>query len=374
MRTRNSSRHTLAWTVAFASAFVGPAAFAQTAVSALVEGDLLITEVMITPNGDNAKNEWFEVYNNTSSSVDLNGLVINGKSSTETQTISSSVVVAAGDYALLAVKSTNNGGIGTPDYVYTRSLNRFDGGDSVSIAYGSLTFDSLTWTATGAFKPTTGYSLQLDPRRLDSLENDDAENWCVGETEYGTGGFGTPGTGNDQCDLPILSVGELTAGDLVITEVMINPSTSDDARREYFEIYNNSGMEVNLNGLVLSDKDTDSYTIASDYYMIDGDLFLLVAKDVAATNGGLPAADVVYTRSVFRFDNGDEIYLGNGTSYVDQVSWTSGVIPAEGYSWSLDPDLWDATSNNSSASWCASTSTYGTGDRGTPQADNDACP
>lgn len=364
---------TMVWCTALGLGVVGNTASAATAVSALSAGDLIISEVMITPNGDNSKNEWFEIYNTTSASVDLNGLVINGKSG-ETQTVSSSVIVAAGDYALFGVKSTNNGGIGMPDYVYSRSLNRFDGGDKLSIAYGSVTFDSLTWTTSGDFHPTTGYSLSLDPRKLDGVLNDDADYWCVSSTEYGSGGFGTPGTENDECDLPILSASELVAGDLVVTEVMINPSTSDDARREWFEIYNNSGMEVNLNGLVLSDKDTDSYTIAVDAFIADGDVFLLVAKDVYVNNGGLPSADVVYTRSVFRFDNSDEIYLSNGTSYVDQVKWTSSGIPAEGYAWSLDPSAWDSTSNDTAGNWCAASSTYGFGDRGTPQDSNDDCP
>ncbi len=374
MSGKKTSRSAFVWTLALSSAFLGQSAFAQTAVSALSAGDLIITEVMINPNGDNSRNEWFEIYNNTSSSVDLNGLVINGKSTTETQTISSSVVVAAGDYALLGAKSTNNGGIGTPDYVYNRSLNRYDGADSVSIAYGSTTFDKVTWCTTCSFYATTGYSLSLDPRRLDGTENDDAANWCVGATEYGTGGYGTPGSVNDECDLPILTVSELTAGDLVVTEVMINPTTTDDARREWFEIYNASGMEVNLNGLVLSDGGTDSYTIATDFYMVDADVVLLAAKSSSSINGGLPTVDLTYTRNVFRFDPGDEVYLSNGTSYIDKVTWTSATAPAEGYSRSLDPAMWDATSNDSSSAWCAASSMYSSTDYGTPGDDNDDCP
>lgn len=374
MRSTHRTRPALVWTVATLAGLVGSSAFAQSAIGTLREGDLIISEVMIRPNGDNAKNEWFEIYNASGKSIDLSGLVISGKG-TETQTVSSSVVMAAGDYALFAVKATNNGGIGTPDYVYTRSVGRFDDGkDTLTISHGTTTFDSISWNTTGDFVSTLGYSLQLDPLRMNARVNSHGEYWCVGMTEYGTGGYGTPGAANESCGITTLTISEIVAGDLVITEVMVNPLMADDARGEYFEIHNDAGVDINLNGLVLQDKDTDSYTISTDTLSYANEVILLGPKDTASTNGGLPKLDVVYTRSVFRFDNSDEIYLWNGVEYIDQIRWTSTVVPSEGYSWSLDHDKWTASENNSTLNWCAALSTYGKGDYGTPQAANDDCP
>lgn len=367
-------RRALAWGVAALGAFVGQTAMAQTAVSALREGDLVLSEVMINPSGDNTRREWFEVYNATTSSVDLQGLVITGKTG-ETQTVSSSVVVAARDYALFAVKSTNNGDLPTVDYVYTRSVGRFDNGtDTISISYDTTTFDTLSWTSSGDFHATLGYSLQLDPWRNVARVNDNAEYWCEGQTSYGAGGYGTPGSANEDCGITTLSIDDIVAGDLVITEVMVNPSTSDDARREWFEIYNAAGVDINLNGLVLSDGGTDSYTIGTDTIAYYDDVILLVAKDKYNVNGMLPKADVAYNRNLFRFDNSDEIYLSNSAGYIDQVMWRSSGLPAEGTALSLDPDMMDATSNDDTANWCGASSTYGSGDYGTPQVANDDCP
>lgn len=371
MRIRHSSK---VWLTTLACGMLGQSALAATALSSLSEGDLVISEIMINPNGDNSKNEWFEIYNATSSDVDLNGLIITGKTG-ESQTLSTSVVVAAGDYALFAVKATNNGGAGTPDFTYTRSTNRFDNtNDRLTIASSTVTFDNVTWTTSGDFVATLGYSLQLDAYRLDSTKNDDAAVWCVGMTEYGTGGFGTPGTANESCGLPTLAVADLVAGDLVINEVMVNPATTNDPYKEWFEIYNASGSDVNLNGLVLRDKDTDSYTIAVDVIVGVNQYAVLAANSDSARNGGLPSVDATYTRNVFRFDNGnDEIYLYNGTEYIDQVKWT-GTMLTEGYSLNLDPAAMDATSNDTAANWCAAMSMYGSADYGTPGDSNDDCP
>ena len=62
---------------------------------------------------------------------------------------------------------------------------------------------------------------------------------------------------DDDCDNEIdegaagsvLTVDQLVAGDLVVTEIMNNPAVVTDNVGEWFEIYNNSGREINLNGL-----------------------------------------------------------------------------------------------------------------------------
>ena len=370
----NPKTLTMVWCVTATCGLLSQSAWAASALSSLRAGDLVISEIMINPNGDNAKNEWFEIYNATTASVDLNGLIITGKSG-ETQTLTTSVVVAAGDYAVFAVKATNNGDVGTPDYVYSRSVGRFDNGsDKLAISYGSLEFDSLSWTSTGDFVATLGYSLQLDPLRKNALRNSNSEYWCVGITSYGTGGYGTPGAANESCGITTLSISEITAGDLVVNEVMVNPLTTGDATMEWFEIYNAAGVDINLNGLMLKDKDVDSYTIAVDTIAYADDVILLAVSDLPTKNGGLAKADVLYTRGSFRFDNGtDELYLYNGVEYIDQVKWTSSLL-TEGYTLSLDPDAQDAVSNDTSTNWCAGATLYGTGGYGTPQSDNDDCP
>lgn len=365
--------------VALLALGVGNAAQAATSVSALRAGDLVISEVMIYPSTDETRSEWFEVYNASGAEVDLLGMVISGKTG-ESQTVTSSVVVAANDYALFAVKNVaaTSGGLTGVDYVYTRATNKLDNGiDTLAISYADLTFDSISWTKTDAtFKATLGSSLQLDVGRLNARVNGTGAYWCLGATTYGSGGMGTPGTANASCSVPTLSASELVAGDLVITEVMVAPAAANDALGEWIEVYNTTGEDINLNGVVLEDDGTDSYTISSDVIAYADEVILLSASSKYAKNGGLPHQDSTYNRNIFRQDNGaDEVVLSYGGSVIDEVTWTkTSFAVTTAYSVSLDPTAWDATSNDSAANWCNAVTAYGTASNfGTPQADNDSC-
>ncbi len=56
----------------------------------------------------------------------------------------------------------------------------------------------------------------------------------------------------------------IVAGDLVISEVMANPSAVSDTTGEWFEIYNSSGAAIDLNGLILMDSDLHIVVIIVD--------------------------------------------------------------------------------------------------------------
>ena len=77
-----------------------------------------------------------------------------------------------------------------------------------------------------------------------------------------------PGNGIDEdcsgADEAIPDVLNLSAGDLVITELMNNPDIASDSNGEYIEIYNNSGRELNLKGLSIGEEDEVDFTIDSD--------------------------------------------------------------------------------------------------------------
>ena len=74
----------------------------------------------------------------------------------------------------------------------------------------------------------------LDNSSLDSSSNDSASNWCTSGTVYGDGDFGTPGSANDGCS----TVVDIGVGDLVITEIMWDPTKVADFRGEWIEIFN----------------------------------------------------------------------------------------------------------------------------------------
>lgn len=358
--------------------------YSQSAAAAtladLSEGDLVITEIMADPTKVTDDNgEWFEIYNDSGLDVALDGLVLSDMG-TDSQTISTTVVLSAGGTALFASKSAKsvNGGMAVVDVKFTRtSFQLENGADELVLSYGSVIFDSVAWTKT-VNKVMAGMSFSLDPDHLDATLNDRDDYWCYSSSLYNSVDAGTPRSANDSCGIASLMASELTAGDLVITEVMVDPTKVDDALGEWVEIYNPTGGDVNLNGLILKDKDSDSVTVSSDVMMYIGDRVLLSCKGISAKNGGLPTVDYVYSRTTFKFDNtADEVYLANASGNIDEVKWTK--PPATGsytaaYSLSLDPDATDATSNDDAANWCNASSMYNSLDYGTPGDANDACP
>ncbi|MDP7114508.1 MAG: lamin tail domain-containing protein, partial [Myxococcota bacterium] len=85
-------------------------------------------------------------------------------------------------------------------------------------------------------------------------------------------------------------------GDLVITEVMIDPLAVDDGAGEYVEIYN-AGLEtLPLDGFELSDGGADQHVITSGNQadVVPGDYFVLGINANDATNGGVEV-DYQYT-------------------------------------------------------------------------------
>lgn len=170
-----------------------------------------------------------------------------------------------------------------------------------------------------------------------------------------------------------LTAAALTPGDLVITEVLQNPAANSDSDAEWFEVYNASGSPIDLDGLVVSDADGQSFTVTGSVVIADGSYALFGANPNTFVNGDL-TFDVVY--SGFSFSNSDdEIILANATGVIDQVFYDGGpTFPdPDGASMALDPSARDATANDDGSNWCEGTTPFGQGDLGTPGAPNPSC-
>ena len=173
-------------------------------------GDVVVTEIMQNPAGvsDNY-GEWFEVYNTTSSDIDLNGWTITDQagSSQNIANIESSVIVPSGGYITMGrggdtdVASANyNGGI-THAFVYDAGFLLSNGADEVILVDPSGTIiDEVYYDGGSVFPDPTGSSMQLDPGFLDASNNDTGSNWCESVDSYGTvGDLGTPASSNPTC-------------------------------------------------------------------------------------------------------------------------------------------------------------------------------
>lgn len=161
----------------------------------------------------------------------------------------------------------------------------------------------------------------------------------------------------------MLTVDNLVPGQLVISEVMVDPAKVSDTVGEWFELYNPHSLPIDLSGLVvesLTGSTVESFVIQGSHVMAPGDYFVLGRNANTATNGGV-AVDYAWGNAISFANSNDlvRVELPNGIILV-QASWTtstngksmelrSGTVPALGPS-----------------AFGASTTTYGLGDFGTP--------
>ncbi len=174
----------------------------------LVAGAVVITEVMQNPDAvTDGEGEYFEVYNASGGVLDLVGCSIYDLG-TNTHTIATSLVIAAGGYAVLGTNAdpTVNGGV-TVDYEYGGDHSLGNGDDELYLDCGGV-IDAVEWDGGPVWPDPTGAAMNLDPATLDAVANDDGLNWCDATTPYGSGDLGTPGAANDPCLAPVDADGD----------------------------------------------------------------------------------------------------------------------------------------------------------------------
>jgi DNA/RNA endonuclease G (NUC1) len=159
-------------------------------------GDVVINEVLGDPNAVlDANGEWFEVHNRGTAAVNLQGWTI-ASNNDAAHTISASVVIAAGGYAVFArnADSTTNGDV-RPAYSYAVggvALNLSNTADYVALRNGSgVTVDSVAW----AVAPPRGASRALTDPASDNLDVGGTA-WFTSTQTFGAGDKGTPGAAN----------------------------------------------------------------------------------------------------------------------------------------------------------------------------------
>lgn len=165
-------------------------------------------------------------------------------------------------------------------------------------------------------------------------------------------------------------------GDLLITEIMYNPAALGDTEGEWIELYNNSSKTLNLKDMVIRrGSATTFHKIASDVNMAPGS-YVVLGRTSAAT------ANVSYVYGAINLTNtGDEIVVNTfGTNGLDgtvicsvNYALTGFLTNLTGKSLQLNPGIVDATEAKLGSNWCAATSTYSTGDLGTPGLENTEC-
>ncbi len=346
--------------------------------AALLTGDLVITEVMANPEGDDDGNEYFEIYNATSAAIDLTGLkleyaAVDG-SKAKDHTMRQTIIEPGAYIALGGVLDEFRASYIA--YGYADDLGGMtNGGGQLGLRCGDVQVDHLFYG-----EAVSGRSQGLDGNiSPDHLANDLIANFCPATTEFATGAFGSPGVANEPCSIVEQTtcldgaterdVVKPEVGDLVFSEFMANPDAVGDEVGEWFELVATGNFD--LNGLVAgNDPESPKINIVDEncIAVTPGARILFARSTDSAANGGLPAPD--FTFSFGLSNGGASLYVGIGETIIDTITWTGS---ATGKSTSLDPAFESAASNDDEDNWCDGKTAYGNGDLGTPGQVNLPC-
>ncbi len=352
-------------------------------VANLLPGDLVISEIMIDPEGADAGQEWLEVFNPGSTELDLSGVVLRFRKtdgSGERLHQIQGLVIGAGEYVVLG----DNDPEALPDHVSYGYLDELGQGfnnsaGELALGCGDSIVDVVLYD-----QSTENASRTFDGTRLpDAVGNDDLSAWCDAATEFLPDVFGTPGQPNDACfsEQPTTcldggTMREIAApspGDVVITEYMPNPDAATDDEGEWFEIY--VGADVDLNGLAITkfgdEEPTDIIGSVDCLRATAGSYHVFGRSNDPTLNGGLPAVDFLYTLSMSNTsENGTGFSVGWGGQFLDTVTWTDS---GTGASSQLDRGILDPIANDEEGAFCESEDPYGDGDLGSPGVENPRC-
>jgi hypothetical protein len=144
--------------------------------------------------------------------------------------------------------------------------------------------------------------------------------------------------------------------EIVINEIIQNPSAVSDGNGEWFELFNAGDSAVDIDGWTIQDNDSDSHVINngtiqdndSDSHVINnggplmissGGFLVLGVNGDSSSNGGV-SVDYVYSGLALA-NGGDELVLIDGTmTEIDRVEWDNGATfpDPNGASMSVRPE------------------------------------
>jgi len=175
---------------------------------------------------------------------------------------------------------------------------------------------------------------------------------------------------------PSYPLDQASPGDLVISEIMQNPSAVDDDFGEWFEVYNASGGDLDLWGMVIrNDSGSQVASIDTRVVVSAGTYAVFAVSDDPAVNGGV-FVDGSYDIGDFTLGNGDDeliLETPSGT-LLDEVAYDGGPsFPDPSGASMMVEGAVDAAGNDDGSAWCVSAVPFGDGDLGTPGAANGSC-
>lgn len=162
-----------------------------------------------------------------------------------------------------------------------------------------------------------------------------------------------------------VSVPQLGAGDVRISELHRDPSVVPDTNGEYVEVVNVGPQPVGLAGLRIQDN-SSTITIASNFMLVPGRPMVFQRDGAPARNGQQPLGMTVPYNTMSLGNGGETVTLRQGSTFLDSISYTSGFPGGSGVATERRNLFASAVSSNCAAAPLP----FGIGDRGSPGAMN----
>ena len=161
----------------------------------------------------------------------------------------------------------------------------------------------------------------------------------------------------------LLDASTLVPGQIVISELMIDPAKVSDSNGEWFEIHNPFNIPLDLQGLVVESQTgttVERFSIVGPAVIPAGGWFVLGRTASLAANGGVPV-DYAWGSALSFGNSADFLRVSNaGGQILAQVSWSTSTA---GRSLELKTATLPLLDHGS---YVPGSATYGLGDFGTP--------
>jgi hypothetical protein len=178
---------------------------------------------------------------------------------------------------------------------------------------------------------------------------------------------GSPPTPASTSQVPPATRAPSLPGQLVISELMIDPATLSDSNGEWIELYSAASEPFDLRGCELDDGGKSAHAIATSL-RIEPHAYITIARSTQ------PGFTPSFVSSLSLTNSADSVALRCAGVEIDRVRYdkSAGYAIESGASLALDRSHLDAVDNDRADSWCASRDSYGP-ERGTPGRENPSC-
>ena len=213
-------------------------------------------------------------------------------------------------------------GVTTTDTYRTEHPGRLLGGDDEVILEDrdGRAISTVRWDRTWEYGE--GASMQLSSDAYSVTATAIKDNWCMSTAAFGDGDKGSPGETNHSCSpsLPNLDTAEPTdsgmndtgaaepssepdtgsddgvlipgVGDIIITEIMMDPQLVADQYGEWIELQNLTDSTLDISGFRLSDDGKNRF-ILPDNVLVEAQSTVLIGRSSDSSANGGVSIDVV---------------------------------------------------------------------------------